>query len=136
MEARTSPRGTSAPTRNVTIGNSIPIDITLLEDIEHSAEHLSAQLDSYLQGLQTQLKEAGVATLASVKLYETAIIDGVCSEVQACVDQTTNLISRCDEMDKDMSAIADIAAQIKSINQALDVLAASIKRDKKDNVTI
>ncbi|KAG0252739.1 hypothetical protein DFQ27_007879 [Actinomortierella ambigua] len=111
--ARTPPpRGTGAPTRNVTIGNSIPIDISLLEDIERSAEHLSAQLDAFLHGLQAQLREAGVATLASVKLYEMAVVDGVCGEVQACVDQTTTLISRCDEMDKDMGAIVDIAAKV------------------------
>ncbi|KAG0238509.1 hypothetical protein BGW41_008160 [Actinomortierella wolfii] len=117
----------SVGTRNVTIGNSIPIDISLLEDIEQSAEHLSAQLDSFLHGLQEHFRQAGAATLASIKLYETTLVDGLCGQVQECVDQTTTLISRCDEMDKDMSAIADIAAKVKSINQALDVLAAAIK---------
>ncbi|KAG0284312.1 hypothetical protein BGZ96_011305 [Linnemannia gamsii] len=109
------------------IGNSIPIDVSLLEDIEQSALHLSAQLDALLSSLQSQLQLAASATLGSVKVYESSLVDGVCGQVEACVEQTTDLISRCDEMDKDMASIADIATQIKAIKQAIDILGAAIK---------
>ncbi|KAF9275525.1 hypothetical protein BGZ88_002283 [Linnemannia elongata] len=109
------------------IGNSIPIDVSLLEDIEQSALQLSAQLDALLSSLQSQLQQAASATLGSVKVYESSLVGGVCGQVEACVEQTTDLISRCDEMDKDMVSIADIAFQIKTIKQAVDTLGAAIK---------
>ncbi|CAO3565057.1 unnamed protein product [Mortierella alpina] len=109
------------------IGNSIPIDVSLLEDIEQSASQLSSQLDALLAGLQSHLQQAASATLGSVKVYESSLVEGVCGQVEACVEQTTDLISRCDEMDKDMASIAAIAKQIKSIKQAVDLLGASIK---------
>ena len=37
------------------IGNSIPIDVSLLEDIEQSAFQLSSQLEALLSSLQSQL---------------------------------------------------------------------------------
>ncbi|KAG0210163.1 hypothetical protein BGX28_009603 [Mortierella sp. GBA30] len=94
------------------IGNSIPIDVSLLEDIEQSALQLSSQLESLLLGLQNQLQQAASATLGSVKVYESSLVEGVCGQVEACVEQTTDLISRCDEMDKDMASIAAIAIQV------------------------
>lgn len=56
--------------------------------------------------------KAASATLGSVKAYESSLVGGVCGQVEACVEQTTDLISRCDEMDKDMASIADIAFQM------------------------
>ncbi|KAF9539384.1 hypothetical protein EC957_005443 [Mortierella hygrophila] len=109
------------------IGNSIPIDVSLLEDIEHSTLQLSAQLDALLSNLQSQLQQAASATLGSAKVYESSLVGGVCGQVEACVEQTTDLISRCDEMDKDMASIVDIAFQIKTIKQAVDTLGAAIK---------
>ncbi|KAF9350751.1 hypothetical protein BGX26_011136 [Mortierella sp. AD094] len=94
------------------IGNSIPIDVTLLEDLEQSALQLSSQLEALLSGLQSHLQQAASATLGSTKIYESCLIDGVCGQIAACVEKTTDLISRCDEMDKDMAAIAAIAAQM------------------------
>ncbi|KAF9127337.1 hypothetical protein KI688_004333 [Linnemannia hyalina] len=94
------------------IGNSIPIDVSLLEDIEHSTLQLSAQLDALLSSLQSQLQQAASATLGSAKVYESSLVGGVCGQVEACVEQTTDLISRCDEMDKDMASIVDIAFQM------------------------
>ncbi|KAI8346938.1 hypothetical protein B0O80DRAFT_466513 [Mortierella sp. GBAus27b] len=109
------------------IGNSIPIDVSLLEDIEQSAIQLSSQLDALLAGLKSQLQQAADSTLSSVKVYESTLVDGVCGQVAACVEQTTNLISRCDELDKDMASIAAIAAQVKAIKQAVDILDAAVK---------
>ncbi|KAG9319887.1 hypothetical protein KVV02_003900 [Mortierella alpina] len=94
------------------IGNAIPIDVSLLEDIEQSALQLSSQLEALLAGLQSHLQQAASATLGSVKVYESSLVDGVCGQVEACVEQTTDLISRCDEMDKDMASIAVIATQM------------------------
>ncbi|KAF9128414.1 hypothetical protein BGW39_005074 [Mortierella sp. 14UC] len=109
------------------IGNSIPIDVSLLEDIEQSALELSSQLDALLLSLQSQLYQAATVTLASVKVYESGLVDGVCGQVEACVEQATDLISRCDEMDKDMASMSNIAAQIKVIKQAVDILGTVIK---------
>lgn len=39
------------------IGNSIPIDVSLLEDIEQSALQLSSQLEALLAGLQSHLQQ-------------------------------------------------------------------------------
>ncbi|KAG0045409.1 hypothetical protein BGZ83_009394 [Gryganskiella cystojenkinii] len=109
------------------IGNSIPIDISLLEDIEQSALVLSSQLEALLSSLQSQLRSAAQATLGSVKVYESSLVDGVCGQIERCVEQTTELISRCDEMDKDMAAVAAIANQIRAIKQAVDLLGTTIK---------
>ncbi|KAG0040728.1 hypothetical protein BGZ82_010546 [Podila clonocystis] len=109
------------------IGNSIPIDVSLLEDVEQSALQLSAQLDMLVTSLQENLQKAAAITLESVKVYERSLVQGVCAQVEACVDQTTDMISRCDEMDKDMASIAALAAKVKHIKHAVDVLAASIK---------
>ncbi|KAF9379561.1 hypothetical protein CPC16_010695 [Podila verticillata] len=96
------------------IGNSIPIDVSLLEDIEQSALQLSTQLDTLVTSLQENLQKAAATTLESVKVYERSLVQGVCAQVEACVDQTTDLISRCDEMDKDMASIAALAAKVRS----------------------
>ena len=39
------------------IGNSIPIDVSLLQDLEQSALQLSSQLDTLLSGLQSHLQQ-------------------------------------------------------------------------------
>ncbi|KAI8603429.1 hypothetical protein EDD21DRAFT_369040 [Dissophora ornata] len=109
------------------IGNSIPIDVSLLEDLEQSALQLSSQLDALLSGLQSNLQQAASATLGSIKVYESSLVNGVCGQVTACAEQTTDLISRCDEMDKDMASMAAIATQIKAIKQAVDILGSSVK---------
>ncbi|KAI7817544.1 hypothetical protein BC939DRAFT_532709 [Gamsiella multidivaricata] len=111
----------------MTIGNSIPIDVSLLEDLEQSALQLSSQLDELLDSLHSHLQKAASTTLESVKIYESTLVDGVCGQVAACVEQTTDLISRCDEMDKDMASITAIARQVKAIRQAVDSLGAAVK---------
>ncbi|KAF9431117.1 hypothetical protein BGZ94_008892 [Podila epigama] len=94
------------------IGNSIPIDVSLLEDIEQGAMQLSSQLDSLLTSLQENLQKAASATLGSVTVYEKSLVQGVCAQVATCIEQTTDLISRCDEMDKDLASIAALAAKV------------------------
>ncbi|KAF8963828.1 hypothetical protein BGZ46_000904, partial [Entomortierella lignicola] len=70
---------------------------------------------------------AASITLSSTKVYESCLVDGICGQISACVEKTTDLISRCDEMDKDMASIAAIAIQIKAIKKAVDVLGAAVK---------
>ncbi|KAF9914227.1 hypothetical protein BX616_008709 [Lobosporangium transversale] len=112
----------------MTIGNSIPIDVSLLEDMEQSALQLSSQLEALLSGIQANLQRAAAATLGSVKVYESTLVDGVCEQVKACVEQTTDLISRCDEMDKDMASVVAVAAQVRAIKQAVDILGSSLNK--------
>jgi len=50
------------------IGNSVPIDLSLLEDIEQSANQLSSQLDALLAGLRSQLQQVALQEPLSLSL--------------------------------------------------------------------
>ena len=55
------------------IGNSVPIDLSLLEDIEQSANQLSSQLDALLAGLRSQLQQVALQEPLSLSLTSTPL---------------------------------------------------------------
>ncbi|RUS25055.1 hypothetical protein BC938DRAFT_472694 [Jimgerdemannia flammicorona] len=92
-------------------GNALSIDQTLLEDLESRALDVSANLDNVLSHLQTQMFEFSRLTLESISVYKLTS-DNLTGTLDDCTKRTLELITQCDELDKDFAPLYALAAQI------------------------
>ncbi|ORX83259.1 hypothetical protein K493DRAFT_89654 [Basidiobolus meristosporus CBS 931.73] len=97
------------------------LDNFQVNELEKEAVQLSHNLDEVLFTLERQMKECAEFTLKSIEAYKLGI-DSVGNTVEEGIQSTVELIRKCDELDKDFAAIHNLSAQIKNLNQTLDVL--------------
>ncbi|CAO3660468.1 unnamed protein product [Umbelopsis vinacea] len=101
-------------------------DPRVVELIEDRATKLSRELEKITVNLQERMASYSELTADSVALQYSTIKD-VAKEQDICVDHTLELITRCDELEKDFAAMYAVSAQIKAINKSLDLLQSSIR---------
>ncbi|KAI8579283.1 hypothetical protein K450DRAFT_242505 [Umbelopsis ramanniana AG] len=108
------------------IANAVPIDPKLVEFIEDRAHKLTKELQTLTLNLQQRMAQYAKLTADSTALQYATIKD-MAKEQDACIGQTLELITRCDELEKDFGAMYAVSAQIKAINKSLDLLQASLR---------
>ncbi|SAM07461.1 hypothetical protein [Absidia glauca] len=94
---------------------SIPIDITIFQTLEARATELSQQL---AEAMSEGTVEAG-------QVYHSAV-EALTTELAACTQNTVQLITQCDELDKDLGQIQILSKQIKQVDKGLARLLQSL----------
>ncbi|KAI7884037.1 hypothetical protein K492DRAFT_204936 [Lichtheimia hyalospora FSU 10163] len=104
---------------------SVPLDLELFQTLESRANDLSNNLDNVIQRLQTQMRQMSSSTAESSEIYKQSI-QKLSEEINECTGKTVELITQCDELDKDLAQLHTLSKQIKSIDKALDQLQKAI----------
>ncbi|GAB5589631.1 hypothetical protein Unana1_04531 [Umbelopsis nana] len=123
MDTQSHESGAEVDNPTLVIANAVPIDPKLVELIEHRAKKLSRELENLTINLQARMAQPQYSKLTADSVtLQNATIKDVAVEQDICINHTLELITRCDELDKDFGAMYAVSAQIKAINKSLDVL--------------
>ncbi|KAH8552867.1 hypothetical protein BGW37DRAFT_487493 [Umbelopsis sp. PMI_123] len=125
MESTAHETNTTEPQRLV-IANTVPIDPKVVEYIEDRATRLSKELQTLTLNLQQRMTQYAKLTADSTAIQYATVKD-MAKEQDACIEETLELITRCDELEKDFGAMYAVSAQIKAINKSLDILQAALR---------
>ncbi|KAL1919240.1 uncharacterized protein VTP21DRAFT_1932 [Calcarisporiella thermophila] len=115
----------STSTSNL-VGHKVPIDPHLVEQIEEEARAVAESLDALLDQLRSEMLEMSTQTRNSFDAFFDAT-NSWCETVDSATARALELITRCDQLDKDMSGVEILAAQIKTIKSNLDALEKAIR---------
>ncbi|KAJ3089293.1 hypothetical protein HK102_006739 [Quaeritorhiza haematococci] len=98
-------------TKKGTQGNTVPLDPTLLDDLERHAAQIALDLSKMLGNLQEFMAEISAHTLQSVDVHKMAV-DNLCEAVEDSMRGTVDLINKVDELSHDMSTVQALSAQM------------------------
>ncbi|KAJ3415077.1 hypothetical protein HDV05_005603 [Chytridiales sp. JEL 0842] len=90
---------------------TVPIDPSILEDLEREALKISKNLDSMLTKLQSRMSDMTTYTLQSLQAHQL-VIESLCDQISTSREQTVKLITAMDLLTKDMEGVHDLAAQM------------------------
>ncbi|KAI9244276.1 hypothetical protein BDA99DRAFT_566289 [Phascolomyces articulosus] len=105
--------------------SSLPLDVELFQSLETRATELSKSMAEMVHRLQVEMKQMSASTTESCNVYKESV-QRLSDQVDACTEKTVQLITECDELDKDLAQLHSMAKQIKTIDKALDRLNQSI----------
>ncbi|KAF7722458.1 hypothetical protein EC973_003123 [Apophysomyces ossiformis] len=97
------------------------VDLTMLQNLEARAVELSNNFAAVVEHLQQQAHQMASATVETGSVYVSSVRQ-FSNELEASTARTVELISQCDELDKDLAQLNDLAKQIKRVDKALDQL--------------
>ncbi|KAG0170693.1 hypothetical protein DFQ28_011096 [Apophysomyces sp. BC1034] len=86
-------------------------DFAMIQTLESRAIELSNNFNTAVEHLQHQAQQMSVATLEAGGVY-SASVRQLSNELQASTTQTVELISQCDELDKDLVQLGELAKQM------------------------
>ncbi|KAI8829494.1 hypothetical protein BC829DRAFT_423944 [Chytridium lagenaria] len=122
-----SPAGTAgltakeATSSKAPLSYAVPIDPTLLDDIERDSRSAARDLDEFMKALEYRIGEMTNLTLQSVNAHGKAATN-LSKEMAACTAATVKLITAVDELSHDMEGVQTLSEQIKTIKKSLDWL--------------
>ncbi|KAI9317656.1 hypothetical protein BX666DRAFT_2026931 [Dichotomocladium elegans] len=102
-----------------------PLDLKLFQTLQTRADDLFNDLNNVAERLQAQMKNMAAITVESSNIYKETV-EHLSKEVSLCTSQTVQLITQCDELDKDLAQLHALSRQIKTIDKALDQLQQAI----------
>uniref|UniRef100_A0A7M5XG38 BLOC-1-related complex subunit 6 C-terminal helix domain-containing protein n=1 Tax=Clytia hemisphaerica TaxID=252671 RepID=A0A7M5XG38_9CNID len=97
------------------------VDPMVLPEIEEQAKIASKSIDRLMKFLSKELTEGTKATTDIVSVYD-GTIDHVHSEVEQNIKAMYGLIAKCEELDRKMKPINELASQVRNIRETLDQL--------------
>ncbi|KAI8646179.1 hypothetical protein BD408DRAFT_440408 [Parasitella parasitica] len=100
---------------------SIPIDVALFQTLESKSTELSSQFAIQVEQIQKQLKQMSQSTAEAADVYNLSV-KNLAQEIDSSTKKTIELITHCDELDKDLSQLLELSRQVKTANKALDQL--------------
>ena len=108
---------TSSRTKNIIS----PVDPSVLFEIEDQAKNASRSVDKLMTFLAKELQSGTKATEDIVSVYDGAI-DHVYGEVEQNIKAMYGLIAKCEELDRKMKPVTELATQVRTIKETLDLL--------------
>ncbi|KAK4520182.1 uncharacterized protein ATC70_008313 [Mucor velutinosus] len=100
---------------------NIPIDVALFQSLESKSAELSSQFMAQVENIQKQLKQMTQSTTEAEHVYNLSV-KNLANEIDSSTKKTVELITHCDELDKDLAQLSELSRQVKSVNKALDQL--------------
>ncbi|KAJ3109660.1 hypothetical protein HDU97_003137 [Phlyctochytrium planicorne] len=110
-----------ASTSHLPVSYSIPIDPSLLDDIELQSRLAAADLDALLTSLTYRIGEMTNLTQQSVAAHSKAAT-ALVHQLNVCTQGTVKLITLMDELSHDMVGVQNLGEQIQTIKRSLDWL--------------
>ncbi|KAI8913098.1 hypothetical protein DFJ77DRAFT_466752 [Powellomyces hirtus] len=105
--------------------NTVPIDPSLIDDVERHAQELSNGVYALVANLKTRMDEITSCTTTTVSVTRDAAVNLSTSATES-MRQMDILIDAVMELRGDMGVIQTLATQIKSVKESLDGLEAII----------
>ncbi|KAI8086624.1 uncharacterized protein BX664DRAFT_336352 [Halteromyces radiatus] len=105
--------------------SSIPIDIAMYHSLEMRAMELSCHLTESVQQIKSHMGKMSQGTIEAGQVYKAAVQE-LSDDLATCTQNTVQLITQCDELDKDLAQIQLLSKQIKRVDKGLDKLLQSI----------
>lgn len=98
-----------------------PIDPAIISELEEQAKAGSKSVEKMMSYLGNELTKVTKVTEETVNTYDVAV-QHVHSEVETNIHSMYALIAKCEELDRKMEPVTDLAKQVRSINEVLDNL--------------
>lgn len=98
-----------------------PVDPSVLKDVEEQAKIASRSIGKMMSFLTKELGKGTNTTLDIVSVYDGAI-NNVHSEVEQNIKAMYGLIAKCEELDRKMKPLNELATQVRTIRETLDLL--------------
>ncbi|RCH82901.1 hypothetical protein CU098_003264 [Rhizopus stolonifer] len=111
------------------MSNDVPIDLALLHSLEIKATELSRQFAEQVERVQQQLRQMLESTKEASSVYKLSI-KNLAQEIDSSTKKTIELITYCDELDKDLAQLHILSKQIKSVDKSLDRLQAALSEKR------
>ncbi|KAI8927746.1 hypothetical protein BC831DRAFT_451423, partial [Entophlyctis helioformis] len=108
---------------------SVPLDPSLLDEIERQAETIGTELAQLVKRLQTQLHDVAGHTLESVQVHAYAV-DRLCEAVDENVFRTSQLVQHVDDVMEDMETVQRLASQLQAIKSRLAWLEGIVQQQQ------
>ncbi|KAJ3390428.1 hypothetical protein HDU92_000502 [Lobulomyces angularis] len=106
---------------SIPLENTIPLDPTLVSDVELCAKEIEASINSLTTNLTKSLDEMTNSTKKFVQVQNLSV-NNLNLEIDTSIEQTLSLINKVDELTHDMDTVNNLAYQIKTVNKYLDYL--------------
>lgn len=103
-----------------------PVDPSVLREIEEQAKVASKSIDKMMTFLTKELGKSTNTTLEIVSVYDSAI-NRVHNEVEQNIKAMYGLIAKCEELDRKMKPLNELAGQVRTIRETLDHLENACK---------
>ncbi|KAI8372228.1 hypothetical protein EDC96DRAFT_542197 [Choanephora cucurbitarum] len=104
-------------------GDKTLIDLDSLESLQEKAKELSQRFVDQVEHIQQQMRQMSSSTMEAGKLY-TLSVKNLAEEIDSSFKKTTELITHCDELDKDLAQLQILSRQVKAVDKGLDRLQA------------
>jgi len=101
--------------------NTIPLDPSIIQTLEKSALHITQDFNALSTRLSDYITAISASTAQSVGVHRMAV-DNLNEEVEKSIEALLALISKCDELAMDLSAIDLLSEQIKHVKDSLAFL--------------
>ncbi|PHZ10880.1 uncharacterized protein RHIMIDRAFT_258100, partial [Rhizopus microsporus ATCC 52813] len=102
------------------------IDLDFFESLESKSQQLLQQFVDHVSKVQEQMQQMSTSTTELEHVYLSST-QHLCEELEASTRKSIELITHCDELDKDLLQLQELARQIKSVDKALDQLQHALK---------
>lgn len=101
-------------------------DLTLYESLQSKSTELAQELEKHVASIQQKMENMSRSTAEAGKVYKLAVTN-LSKEIDESTKMSIELITHCDELDKDLSQLTELSRQIKSVDKALDQLQQVLK---------
>ncbi|KAJ3201296.1 hypothetical protein HDU67_001424 [Dinochytrium kinnereticum] len=99
-----------ATSSNTPLSYAVPIDPSLIDDIEREALTAARDLDGLMKALEYRIGEMTNLTLQSVNAHGKAAV-GLVKQMNHCTQATVKLITAVDELSHDMGGVQTLSEQ-------------------------
>lgn len=99
----------------------LPVDPLVLNDLEEQAKTASRSIEKMMKYLSTRLQDNTKVTQETVQIYSESV-KNVQKEVEHNIRLMYSLVAKCEELDRKMKPINELAAQVNDIKESLDLL--------------
>ncbi|GAA5809526.1 hypothetical protein MFLAVUS_002935 [Mucor flavus] len=88
-----------------------PTDLALYQSLQSKSTELSHQLADHVVSIQQQMKNMSQSTAEAGKVYKMSV-KNLSEEIDASTKKSIELITHCDELDKDLSQLHELSRQM------------------------
>ncbi|XP_030589589.1 BLOC-1-related complex subunit 6 [Archocentrus centrarchus] len=103
-----------------------PIDPTVLLDLQRHTQEVAHSVEMMMRSLNGTIQNMTALSVGYIQTYRDSV-DSLGESVDMSIKGMYTLMARCEELDRSMQPIHNLAAQIRDIKRTLDTLEAICK---------
>ncbi|KAI8991754.1 hypothetical protein BDF20DRAFT_846231 [Mycotypha africana] len=103
------------------VNSDVSDRLALLQSLEEKSCKLAETFQQQLDKTRQQLELISNSTVEASSVYRLST-KNLAYELDESIAKTLELITHCDELDKDLSQLQDLSRQVKAVDKALNKL--------------